>query len=158
MSPHTAQTQNSQLPLSDHCVASLSDPFGRKVALNTPIQCAAYSTVAFTFYICVRCNKQVALHENRIRRNGVHRKTKSTQYSTPPTHCADLLADRQSECIQPTHNQSEYPMAQTADSQPPQTSHVESEQTTSTWLRKLPKQLNTPNRFVPDLVQVSLNA
>ena len=68
-----------------------------------------------------------------------------TQYSTPPTHRADSLA----------HNQSEYPMAQTADSQPPQTSHVESDQTMSEWLRKLPTKLNTPNILVADLVWVS---
>ena len=60
--------------------------------------------------------------------------------------------------IQLAHNQSENPTAQTADSQPPQTSHVESEQTTSTRLLKLPTQLNTLNRFVPDLVRVSPNA
>ena len=42
-------------------------------------------------------------------------------------------------------------MAQTPDSPPPQTSHVESEQTTSEWLRKLPTQVNTQNIFVPDL-------
>ena len=42
-------------------------------------------------------------------------------------------------------------MAQTADSQPSQTSHAESEQTISA---KLPTQLNTPNRFVPDLIRV----
>ena len=78
----------------------------------------------------------------------MHRKTRRTQYSALPTHCADSLAD----------HQSEIPMAQTADSQPLQTLHVESEQTTSAQLRKLPMQLNTPNIFVPDLVQVSLNA
>ena len=66
----------------------------------------------------------------------------SAQYSTPLTHCADSLA----------HLQSENPMAQTADSQPPQTSHGESKQTTSTWFQKLPKQLNTLNRFVPELI------
>ena len=71
-----------------------------------------------------------------------------TQYSAPPTHHADLLAYRQSQ----------NPMAQTADSQPSQTLHVESEQTTSERLRKRPTQLNTPNIFVPDLVRVSPNA
>ena len=49
-------------------------------------------------------------------------------------------------------------MARTSDSPPPQTLHVELEQTTSAWLRKLPMQLNTPNIFVPDLVRVSPNA
>ena len=44
---------------------------------------AAYSTVAYTF--------------NRIWRNRVHRKTKRTQYSTPPTHRAESLAHLQSE-------------------------------------------------------------
>ena len=38
-----------------------------------------------------------------------------TQYSAPPTHHADSLA----------HHQSEYPKVQMANSQPPQTSHVE---------------------------------
>ena len=72
----------------------------------------------------------------------MHRKAKCTQYSAPPTHRADLLA----------HRQSENPMAQTTHSQPPQTLHVESEQTTSERLRKLQMQLNTPNIFVPNLV------
>ena len=49
-------------------------------------------------------------------------------HSNPPTHHTDLLA----------HRQSEYPVAQTVDSPPPQTSHVESEQTTSERLRKRP--------------------
>ena len=39
----------------------LSDPFGRKVALNTPLRRAANSTVACTLCACARCNKQVAL-------------------------------------------------------------------------------------------------
>ena len=56
------------------------------------------------------------------------------------------------------YDQSENPMAQTANSQPPQTLHVESKQTTSVRLRKLPTQLNTLNRFVPDLIHVSPNA
>ena len=38
------------------------------------------------------------------------------------------------------------------------TSYVESEQTTSARLQKLPTQLNTPNIFIPDLVRVSPNA
>ena len=70
------------------------------------------------------------------------------QYSAPPTHRTDSLA----------HRQSEYPMAQTADSQPPETSHVELEQTTSERLRKLPMQLNIPKILVPDLVRASPNA
>ena len=49
-------------------------------------------------------------------------------------------------------------MAQTADSQPSQTSHVELDQTTPERLRKLPMQLNTSNIFVPALVRVSPNA
>ena len=60
--------------------------------------------------------------------------------------------------IQPAHNQSENEMAQTANSQPSQTLHVELEQTMSTRLRQLPTQLNTPNIFVPKLVGVSPNA
>ena len=71
-----------------------------------------------------------------------------TQYSAPPTHSANSLA----------HRQSENPMARTADSQPPKIVHVESEQTTSARLRKLPTQLNTPNRFDRDLVWLSKNA
>ena len=43
-------------------------------------------------------------------------------------------------------------MAQTSDSPPPQTLHVESKQTTSEQPQKLLTQLNTPNIFVPDLV------
>ena len=78
----------------------------------------------------------------------MRRKPMRTQYSAPPTHSSDLLA----------HHQSEYPMAQTADSQPPQTSLVESEQTTSEWRRKPLTQLNTPNIFVSDLVRISPNA
>ena len=56
--------------------------------------------------------------------------------------------------IQLTHNQSENPMFQTAWSQPFQTLHVESEQTTSVQFLKLPMQLNTLNIFVPELVRV----
>ena len=49
-------------------------------------------------------------------------------------------------------------MALMANSQPFQTSHVESKQTTSsTRFQKLLMQQNTPNRFVPKLVRVSLN-
>ena len=81
-------------------------------------------------------------------RNGVHRKPTRTQYSAPPTHRADSLA----------HRQSENPLAQTSDGPPPQTFHVESEQTMSQQLRKLPAQPNTPNKFVPDLVRDSPNA
>ena len=78
----------------------------------------------------------------------MRRKSMRTQYSNPPTHCTDSLAQRQSES----------PMAQRSDGQPPQTLHAESEQTTFARLRKLPTQLNTPNIFVPDLVRVSPNA
>ena len=39
----------------------LSDPFGRKVALNTPLWRAANSTEACTFCACMRCNKWVVL-------------------------------------------------------------------------------------------------
>ena len=72
-------------------------------------------------------------------------KTQRTQYSAPPTHRADSLV----------HCQSEYLMAQMADSQPPQTSHVELDQTTSKRLRTLPTQLNTLNILVANLVRVS---
>ena len=43
----------------------LSDPFGRKVAFNTPLWCAVSSTVVCMFCACTRCNKWVAPHENR---------------------------------------------------------------------------------------------
>ena len=75
----------------------MSDPFCRKVALSTPLQRTASSTVACMFCACKRCNKWVAPHENRNWLNGVHRKTKHTQYSAPPTHHADSLAHRKSE-------------------------------------------------------------
>ena len=78
----------------------------------------------------------------------MRRKPVRKQYSAPPTHHADSLAYRQSE----------YLMAQMADSHPPQTLLVESDQTTSERLLKLQMQLNTPNRNVPDLIQVSPNA
>ena len=42
----------------------LSDPFGTKVALNTPLWYAAYSTVACTFCACGRCNKRVRVSPN----------------------------------------------------------------------------------------------
>ena len=55
---HTVQTSNCLIrPLC----CFLSDPFGRKVALNTPLRRAASSTVACTFCACARCNKWVAL-------------------------------------------------------------------------------------------------
>ena len=38
-----------------------SDPFGRKLALNTPIRRAASSTVACTFCAGTRCNNRVTL-------------------------------------------------------------------------------------------------
>ena len=67
----------------------------------------------------------------------MHRKTKQTEYYAPPTHHADLLAHHQSEWSYTWHTtQSEYPMAQMADSQPSQTSHVESEQATSARVEK----------------------
>ena len=49
-------------------------------------------------------------------------------------------------------------MAQMGNSQTSQTLHVKSEQTLSAWFQKIPTQLNTPKRFVPELVQVSPNA
>ena len=71
-----------------------------------------------------------------------------TQYSAPPTHHADLLA----------HYQSENPMAQMSDGPPPQTSHAQSDPTTSARLQKLPTQLNKLKIFAPDLIRVSPNA
>ena len=71
-----------------------------------------------------------------------------TQFFAPSTHRPDWLAN----------NESENPIAQMASSPPPQTLHVESDQATSAWLRKLPMQLNTQNRFVPDFVRVSPKA
>ena len=125
--PHTAQTQtNSQLPLYDHYVA-----------LNTPLRHAATSIVACTFCACARFNKLVALHENR--NDGMECIEKQSAHSVPP-HTMHWFASTPPVrmVIQLAHNQSENPMAQTADSQPPQTLHVESEQTTSVRLRKLP--------------------
>ena len=49
-------------------------------------------------------------------------------------------------------------MAQMSESQPPQIMHVQSEPTTSTRLRKLPTQLNTPKRYISNLVRASPNA
>ena len=72
-------------------------PVWQKSCIEHILWHAASSTVACTFCSCMRCNKWVGLHENRKWRNGVHRKTKRTQYSTPPTHHADLLAHCQSE-------------------------------------------------------------
>ena len=43
-------------------------------------------------------------------------------------------------------------MALTANSQPSQTSHVESEQTLSARFQKLLTQLNTANTFVPEFI------
>ena len=42
-----------------YCLSS--DPFGRKVALNTPLQHTAYSTVACTFCACAKYNNWVDL-------------------------------------------------------------------------------------------------
>ena len=136
----------------------LSDLFSRKVALNAPLRRAASAIVACTFCACMRCNKGVALHEKRKWWNRVHQKNKAHTVfrpshklrwftGTPPIRMVIQLAN----------NQSEYPMAQTSDSQPPQTLHVESEKTTSELLRKLPTLLNTPNIFVPNHIQVSPN-
>ena len=49
-------------------------------------------------------------------------------------------------------------MAQMANSQPSQTSHVELEQMLSAQLQKLPPQLNTLKRLVPKLIRVAPNA
>ena len=54
--------------------------------------------------------------------------------------------------------QSAHSIPPSSDSPPPQTLHAKSEPTESVQLRKLPTQLNTPNRNVPDLVRVSPNA
>ena len=91
----------------------------------------------------------------------MHRKTKRTQYSAPPTHCAYPLAHRQSQRPFSWHTTNQRiqwlrrPMAQMSDGPPPQTSHAQSEPTTSARLWKRPTQLNTPNIFVPDLARVS---
>ena len=83
-------------------------------------------------------------------------KTQRTQYSAPPTHRADSLV----------HCQSEYLMAQMADSQPPQTSHVELDQTTSKRLRTLPTQQAESDRlkyftlwhiFEVELILITIN-
>ena len=44
---------------------------------------------------------------------------------------------------------------QSSDRRRSQTSWVESDQTPSAWFQKLPAQLNTPSRFVPELIRVS---
>ena len=54
-------------------------------------------------------------------------------------------------------NQSEYPMAKIISRQPSQNLHDESDQTQSALFPKLPTQLNTQNRFAPELVRVSPN-
>ena len=87
----------------------------------------------------------------------MHRKTKCTQYGF------SIWLTREDVCgLNTWHtwkmNAKENPMAQTSVSPPTQTSHSESEPTTSTWLWKPPTQLNTPNIFVPSLVRVSPNA
>ena len=56
--PHTPPRRPTAL--SDHCCL-LSDPFGRKVALNTLLRRAAYSTVPCAFCACASCNKRVSL-------------------------------------------------------------------------------------------------
>ena len=43
----------------------LSDPFSRNVALNTPLQRAASSTVACTFCAYMRCNKALVYKKRR---------------------------------------------------------------------------------------------
>ena len=86
------------------------------------------------------------LQNMKTRNDGMKCVEKQSAHSIPaPPHHADSLA----------HCQSEYPVAQMADSQPPQTLHAESEQTTSGLL--IPTQLNTPNIFDPDLIRVSPN-
>ena len=104
----TRHPDSNQQPTA--CIRSLrclsSDPFARKIALNIPLNCAANSTIVCTLCTCVRFNKPpwqwVALLSCQYSktwkwRNGVHRKTKRTQYCTPPTHPADLLAHHQLE-------------------------------------------------------------
>ena len=68
--------------------------------------------------------------------------------STPPIRMVIQLA----------HNKSEYPMAQTANSQCSQTLQVVSEQVLSVRFQKLSMKLSTTNRFVPKLIRVSPNA
>ena len=196
--PHTAQTSNCLIrPI---CCLS-SDPFGTKVALNTPLRCSASSTAACTFCAYASCNKPMALvfkdaglevyarnslyfqskrnvtisDKNSCILNTQRGITKRTQMNSSwmDIITAGVMSVLQSmktrndvtECgeNQSAHSilplpQSENPMAQTSDRPPPQTSHTQSDPTTSAQLRKLPTQLNTPNMFVPDLVRVSPNA
>ena len=68
--------------------------------------------------------------------------------STPPIRMVIQLA----------HNQSENPMAQMANSHNFSDFACWIRQTLSIRFQKPPAQLNTPNRFVPDLVRLSPNA
>ena len=101
-----------------------SDPFSRKFALNIPLRRAANKEMT-----------EPSASKNKAYAVFLSSHTPRWFANTPPIRMVIQLA----------HNQSENPMAQTANSQPSQTSQV-------------PMQLNTPNSFVPELVRVSQNA
>ena len=130
--------QNLTISAKNSCILNMQ----RGITKRTQIHSCWTHIITAGFMTVLQNN------ENKKWQNGVRRKPMRTQYSAPPTHRTDSLA----------HRQSENPMAQTSDRPPPQTSHVRSDQTTSKRLRKLPTQLNTPNRNVPALVRVSPNA
>ena len=74
-----------------------------------------------------------------------------------PTYCVYLLAHRQSEWSLNRQPIKVSDAVQSSDCRYSQTLQVESDQTLSTQFQKPPIQLNTPNRFVPELVRVSPN-
>ena len=141
-----------------------SDPFGRRVALNTT-STAANHTVVCTFWTCARLGSASLMpviqnmrtgndRTQCIEKHSAHRRVQRAHRIPPlPPHWFTSTLPI-TMVIQLAHNQSEYPMAQTANSQCFQT---KSEQTLSTQSQKLPMQLNRPNRFVPKLVRVSPN-
>ena len=108
--PHTPPslkpTSNCLYPIT---LLPLVLPVWQKICVEHTAStcCLLHSMYVCMFCTCMKCNKRVAPLENRKWQNGVHRKTKRTQYSAPPTHRADWLAHRQSEWpySQPTTNQ-----------------------------------------------------
>ena len=115
-----------------HCLSS--DPFGRKVALKHTTSTAANYIIECMFcaYTISGGASLVPVIKNMKWQSGVHRKTKRTQYSAPATPHWFTSTPPVRMVIQLAYNQSEYPMAQKANSQCSQTSHVELEPTLST--------------------------
>ena len=136
-SPHTTQTQSSsQMPLSDHSVASRLTRSAEKLDLTwcfdmlpTPQQCvrSVLARDAISGWRYSRAHKAFLPHT--------------------PLNCLNTANQNGNTAS----TQPENPMALT------ETSHVELEQATSAQFQKLPTQLNTPKRFVPELVRVSPN-